>query len=83
MDFPSLTLVMSIIVNSFLPIIISRRATYVDPDETVQFEQSHLDLHCLHRYLYRSTGLKGLTHLNTERLEDNRDPYISCNSAHY
>ena len=31
----------------------------VDPDET---EQSHLDLHCLHRYLFWSARLKGLPH---------------------
>ena len=30
-----------------------------DPEETACHEMSHLDLHCLHRYL-RSAGLKGL-----------------------
>ena len=24
----------------------------VDPDETAHYEPSHLDLHCLHRYLF-------------------------------
>ena len=32
----------------------------VDPDEMAHYEPSHLDLHCLHRYLFWSTGLKGL-----------------------
>ena len=31
----------------------------VDPDETAHYEQSHLDLHCLQKYLIKSTGLKG------------------------
>ena len=30
------------------------------PDETVHYELSHLDLHCLQRYLYWSVGMKGL-----------------------
>ena len=36
-------------------------ANSVDPDETAYDEMSHLDLHCLHRYLFWSAGLKGLT----------------------
>ena len=24
----------------------------VDPDETASYEASHLDLHCLHKYLF-------------------------------
>ena len=35
-------------------------ASSVDPDEMAHDEPSHLDLHCLHRYLYQSTKLKGL-----------------------
>ena len=35
--------------------IIYRLANSVDPDE-----MAHYDLHCLHRYLYWFTGLKGL-----------------------
>ena len=30
----------------------------VDPDETTH-EPSHLDLHCLHRYMHQSIGLEG------------------------
>ena len=37
-----------------------RIANSVDPDETARYEPSHLDLHCLQRYLYWSAGLKGL-----------------------
>ena len=33
-------------------------ANSVDPDEMAHYELSHLDLDCLHRYLYWSTGLK-------------------------
>ena len=38
----------------------NRMANSVDPDEMACHELSHLDLHCLHRYLFRSAGLKGL-----------------------
>ena len=31
-----------------------------DPDETTCYEPSHLKLHCLHMYCFRSTWLKGL-----------------------
>ena len=30
----------------------NRIANSVDPDEMARYEPSHLDLHCLHRYLY-------------------------------
>ena len=53
---------MSIVVNRvfFSLKIINRLANSVDPDETAHYEPSHLDLHCLHRHLYQSMGLKGL-----------------------
>ena len=35
-------------------------ANSLDPDETAHNEPSHLDLHCLHRYLFWSAGPKGL-----------------------
>ena len=35
-------------------------ANCVDPDEMAHNEPSHLDLHCLHKYLFWSAGLKGL-----------------------
>ena len=34
-------------------------ANSVNPDETAQYEPSHLDLSCLGRYLYWTAGLKG------------------------
>ena len=37
----------------------NRMADSVDPDEMAHYEQSHLDLHCLHRYWFWSAGLKG------------------------
>ena len=37
----------------------NRKANRVDPDEMARYEPSHLDLHCLHRYLFWSAGLKG------------------------
>ena len=42
--------------------IINKITNSVDPDETGHYEPSYLDLHCLHKYLYRCTGLKGLSH---------------------
>ena len=39
----------------------NRIANSVDPDETFHYKPSHLDLHCLPRYLFWSAGLKGLT----------------------
>ena len=32
--------------------VINRMANNVDPDETARNEPSHLDMHCLERYLY-------------------------------
>ena len=40
--------------------IINRLTTSVDSDEIAHYEQLHLDLHYLHRHLYRSTWLKWL-----------------------
>ena len=36
----------------------NRMANSVDPDKMAHYKPSHLDLNCLHRYLYRSTVLK-------------------------
>ena len=38
-------------------------ANSVDPDETARYKPSHLNLHCLHRYLFWSAGLKGFKSL--------------------
>ena len=35
--------------------IINKMASSVDPDEMAHYEPSHLDLHCLNRYLRRSS----------------------------
>ena len=43
-------------------------ANIEDPNETVRSEPSHLDLHCLQRYLYWSAGLKELTHFRLNKL---------------
>ena len=44
-------------------------ANSVDPDETARYEPSHLDLHCLHMYMFGLQGWKGLTSLaKTEML---------------
>ena len=37
-----------------------RMVKSVDPDEMAHDKLSHLDLHCLHRYLFWSARLKGL-----------------------
>ena len=38
----------------------NKMANSVDPDETACYKPSHLNLHCLQKYLFYSTGLKGL-----------------------
>ena len=38
----------------------------IDPDETF-YQPSHLELHCLQRYLYRSVGMKVLKCLFLEK----------------
>ena len=44
-------------------------ANSVETDETAHNKElSHLDLHCLHMYLYWSAGMKGLTHFRLNRL---------------
>ena len=40
-------------------------ANSVDPDETAHDEPFHLDIHCLHRYLFRSVRLKELRGIDT------------------
>ena len=39
-------------------------ANSVDPDEMAHYEPSHLDLHCLHRYLV-SVGMKGFMEIHS------------------
>ena len=39
-------------------------ANSVDPDETTHYDSSHLDLHCLQRYLYWSAGMEELMSLS-------------------
>ena len=40
-------------------IVRNQMATSEAQDETVCYNPSYLDLHCLHMYLLRSAGLKG------------------------
>ena len=47
---PTLDLDMSIVANRDVNQK-SKQNGSVDPDEMACYEQSHLDLHCLHRYL--------------------------------
>ena len=54
---PSLNLVQTIDPNRGLSQNQKRTANSLDPHN----EPSHLDLHCLNMYLYRSTGLNGFT----------------------
>ena len=48
-----------------------RVSNSVEPDETARDEQSHLDLHCLHWFLYWSAELKGLSSIFV-KLQDDR-----------
>ena len=45
-------------------------ANSVGPDETARYEPSHQSLHCLHKYLFKSVGLKGLMSIIVSELED-------------
>ena len=48
-----------------------RMANSIDPDETARYKPSHQDLHCLHRDLLWSKGIKGVRGqyaLDTSRL---------------
>ena len=51
---------MSIIAKRGLVKVKSRMANSVDHDEMAHYEPSHLDLHCLQRYLFEFAGMKGL-----------------------
>ena len=55
---------MSIDANRELSQNYSQNDKRVVPDESTCFEPSHLDLHCLHRSLYQSTGLKELSFIH-------------------
>ena len=44
-------------------------ANSVYPDEMAHDEPSHLDLHCLQRYLLGSASLQGLSDINYTNLE--------------
>ena len=37
----------------------SKTANSVDTDDMARSEPSHLDLHRLHKYMFRSAGIKG------------------------
>ena len=41
-------------------------ANSVDPDEMAYYKPSHLDLHCLQRYMVCSAGIKELTLVGLE-----------------
>ena len=38
----------------------NRMTINVDLDETARYEMSHLDVHCMQSYLYRSAGKRGM-----------------------
>ena len=48
-------------------------ANSVDLDETAHYELSHLDPHCLQRYLFWSAGMKRLTKPNKNKNSMERD----------
>ena len=54
----------------------------VDPDETARYEPSHLDLYCLHRYLFWSARLKGLKGINTLSREETLPKLIWLQGEH-
>ena len=52
---------------NFILKIINRLANSLDSDDTAHDEPSNLDLHGLHKYLYRSAVLKELNEPKRER----------------
>ena len=56
----SLNLDTSIVENRGFSLRSRTMANSVHPDETARYEPSHLDLHCLQRYMCKSAGMKGL-----------------------
>ena len=54
---PSFNLDTSILCKHGIQSTVIKMTSSVDPDEVTRYEPSYLDLHCSHRYLYRSTEL--------------------------
>ena len=52
---------MSTYAKGFQSKIETKMANSVDPNETARDEPSDLNLHCLHRYLFLSAGLKAIS----------------------
>ena len=58
---PSLDLKISILCKQRVKsMIINKMASIEDPDEMSHYKLSHLNLHCLYKCLYQSSGLKML-----------------------
>ena len=60
---PSLNWETSIVANRVSVKINNKMANSVDPDKMACYKLSHMDLHCLQRFLYWSAGMKGLTEI--------------------
>ena len=60
--FPAMYLDMSTDANRVSVKNQNENANSVDPNETASYKPFYLDLHCLHIYLFQSSGLKGLTY---------------------
>ena len=59
----------------------NRKANSVDPDETAHYEPSHLDLHCLKRFVYLSAGMRELNknkEINQNRQSTGVLPVMLC-----
>ena len=56
-------------------------ANSVDPDETARDEPSHLDLHCLQRYLFWSVGAKRFSALRLVLRLTIPRRYFCCSSS--
>ena len=50
----------------------NRMANSVDPDETVPYEPSHQDLHCLHRYRFWSAAAERSQSISSTKQPDNK-----------
>ena len=77
-SLPSLNLDRVIVTNKgFQSKINNRMAKSADPDEMARHEASHLDLHCLQRYMYWSAGIEGL--IVTNSVDPDQMHSAACN----
>ena len=61
----------------FIVKINNRIVNSVDPDETARYQPSHLDLHCLHMYMYWSSEMSVNVNCSLYFLDNVQDTNVS------